>query len=269
MSGDHLVPVKETQIELRKEILKISAEGKYHNWAKIEVDFTFFNPGEEKTEIVGFVYSEPEGDFNGEPYLKDFSVNVNGQDIDHKNAKIDKDKLKDFQKKQDRAFYFPVTFKKGENKILHEYQYKTSGGIDVSYDIPYVLTTGTMWANGQIDDFTLIIDMGEKESYSVPEKLEKKEKVNWVVEDGKISSSFKGIYEERIYVSIGQNTKPLTFKKKDFKPSSELSVIKFSHIGYNESAKERYFPQPEKEIKLSEDEAKFVEFIKGLERPRR
>ncbi|MBL0016272.1 MAG: hypothetical protein IPP17_07460 [Bacteroidetes bacterium] len=54
--GNHLVPVKETVVQLKKEILKLKRIGDY---MAVDVYFEFYNPGPEKTEIVGFVTPPP------------------------------------------------------------------------------------------------------------------------------------------------------------------------------------------------------------------
>ena len=51
--------------------------------------------------------------------------------------------------------------------IKHTYNYDLSSSVYINYEFEYVLTAANRWANKQIDDFTLIIDIGEFETFSI------------------------------------------------------------------------------------------------------
>ena len=167
VQGSTLLPLQETQVELRKEILKFYI--KDFEWMDVDVDFTFYNPGNEKTVTVGFVTPPASGDVDEDedihPQIENFTVNVNGKDL-----KYEMKRMKDtsFQAGNqeingyDFVYYFPVTFQKGTNKIRHTYRFRGGGSVETQRDFNYQITTGKRWANKQIDDFELQIhpDLG-------------------------------------------------------------------------------------------------------------
>lgn len=58
-TGNTLVPLKETTIRLKKEILNLERKG---DWVQVDIYFEFFNPGPEKELTVGFVTPPADGD---------------------------------------------------------------------------------------------------------------------------------------------------------------------------------------------------------------
>ena len=84
MSGNQLIPINETQVELRKEILTIKREG---GNMLIDVDYTFYNPGKAKQVLMCFEAPMPRGaaDFRynpwkitrNHPFLEEFIVEIN------------------------------------------------------------------------------------------------------------------------------------------------------------------------------------------------
>jgi hypothetical protein len=66
------------------------------------------------------------------------------------------------------AYHFQAHFQPGLNIIHHTYRYQASVVAGYSYYLPYVLTAANRWANHQIDDFTLILDMGDCQSFYIP-----------------------------------------------------------------------------------------------------
>lgn len=194
-SGNFLVPVKETVISAKKEVLEITL-GK-DGYAYVTVDYTFYNAGEAKTVTMAF---EADAPYNADsrlsregihPFIHDFTVLFNGQSLQHRNAVVaspmsegattdltpfdltdwmgygeapDSIDLYDntiYNAKLDSfchiayAYYFDAPFREGENKVRHTYRYKMSYGVGRDYEVPYWLTPVTRWANGQVDDFTL------------------------------------------------------------------------------------------------------------------
>ena len=186
-SGNQLVPIQETDISIRKEVLTIGLQD--DNFASITVDYEFFNPGSTpKQLLMGF---EADPSYNDDyqfhpdgkhPHIHDFTVEMNGERLQYKNAvcqqgtpdgilplDMDKYQVSDMAvtvqpKDNDTLFipfsyvyYFEATFRPGLNKIRHTYKYRQSTSIGCCFEIDYKLTPAIRWANGQIDDFTLVI----------------------------------------------------------------------------------------------------------------
>jgi len=186
-SGNQLVPLQETDISVKKEILSISLLD--DGTAKVDVYYEFFNPSSKaKTLQMGF---EADPSYNDDyefhsngvhPHIKNFTVEINGQLMNYKNAVCvlsDKPEFKpaDMNKykvseevthlvnknNEDEylgfayVYYFNATFQPGINKVHHTYSYTLSETVGTLFELSYKLTPATRWANHQIDDFTLFI----------------------------------------------------------------------------------------------------------------
>lgn len=158
---------------------------------EVTVYYEFFNPKEDKKITVGFEAFSPEGDVDGapknghHPYMRDFNVELNNSVLKYNVAYVSdslynkKGKIKSLDLTKFNGnksgnyvdffyvYHFEANFKKGLNIIKHTYKYDLSGSIDYNYEFEYVLTAANRWANKQIDDFTLIIDTGEFETFSI------------------------------------------------------------------------------------------------------
>jgi hypothetical protein len=238
MAGNQLVPINETDISVKKEILYIK---KTQEFAEVSVYYEFFNPKDEKEIIVGFEAGIPLGDagfspVNGHhPYMFDFTVSLNGNFLpyqiafvknstytkNHKIQNIDPKSLDndvigdelDFQ----YVYHFKAKFKKGKNIVKHTYRYKLSRGVCYYYDFNYVLTAANRWANKQIDDFTPILDMGGFQTASIRKTFFKNTN-EWTFNGiGKIT-------ENPDYTNFYIQQGILVFEKKNFVPKGELSV---------------------------------------------
>nr|WP_314472896.1 YARHG domain-containing protein [uncultured Capnocytophaga sp.] len=238
MAGNQLVPINETDISVKKEILYIK---KTEEFAEVSVYYEFFNPKDEKEIIVGFEAGIPLGDagfspVNGHhPYMFDFTVSLNGNFLpyqiafvknstytkNHKIQNIDPKSLDndvigdelDFQ----YVYHFKAKFKKGKNIVKHTYRYKLSRGVCYYYDFNYVLTAANRWANKQIDDFTLILDMDDFQTASIRKTFFKNTN-EWTFNGiGKIT-------ENPDYTNFYIQQGILVFEKKNFVPKGELSV---------------------------------------------
>jgi hypothetical protein len=170
--GNTLVPLKETTIRLKKEILNLDRKG---DWMQVNIYFEFFNPGAERELTVGFVTPPASGDVLEEeakhPFVKDFMVMVGDKLLPYKIAKLEETGFKVSSKVSegyDFVYHFTVKFAKGITIIRHSYLYKGGGSVEAKQDFDYRLTTGTTWANSAIDDFELNIDMGDDSYFSVP-----------------------------------------------------------------------------------------------------
>ena len=196
-SGGQLVPVTETEIRVKKEILKLRKDGRR---MMVEVYYEFYNPTSDyKKLIVGFETPPPSGDFfvpegrdiyKEQPSIYNFSVRVNGERLNYKVAlypygsekALSQDQILRM-KRQDEVeggrdeinfeyvYYFDAVFKPGMNVVRHTYQYDASGSVDTEFEFAYDLTPACRWANGQIDDFTLIIDVGAPETFMIAQRF--------------------------------------------------------------------------------------------------
>lgn len=231
-TGNTLIPLKETTIRLKKEILNLERRG---DWMQVDIYFEFFNPGVEKELTVGFVTPPAEGDVNDEeakhPFVKDFMVMAGDRLLPFKIAKMDETGFKVASKTAngfDFVYYFNIKFSKGITIIRHSYLYKGGGSVEASKDFDYRLTTGTTWANSGIDDFELNIDMGDDSYFSIPASFGADLAVWQVAGIGRMSkSNFPIPYmpEEKgrlkmVYLRKGK----LQLRATAFKPLEDLSI---------------------------------------------
>ena len=96
-SGNQLIPITETEISVKKEILDITRQ--QDNKMLVHVYYEFFNPGNEKTLLVGFEAMPPGGAWGMEeeeykkitnhPYIYDFTVKINGKPLDYQVAHVE------------------------------------------------------------------------------------------------------------------------------------------------------------------------------------
>ncbi|MFT6244744.1 MAG: hypothetical protein ACJA0U_001028 [Salibacteraceae bacterium] len=237
--GNQLIPISESDISVKKEILTLKKIG--HDYIEVNVYYEFFNPNDAKDLIVGFEAFSPSGDVNGapkngnHPYMNDFTVDMNGKLLkyqiayvedslylkDNKVAGVDLDKFEG-QKEGNYidfyyVYYFNAHFKKGLNIVKHTYKYDLSGGICYNYNFEYVLTAATRWANKQIDDFTLIIEPDELESFQVSNTFFSSSEDWNLVGIGKSYDSGKS---STFHIRNGI----VVFEKNNFKPAGELYV---------------------------------------------
>lgn len=247
--GNQLVPTSETDITVRKEILTLK---KIRNqFIEVTVYYEFYNTGDEKEIIVGFEAFQPEGDVDGRskngkhPYMRDFTVELNKDILSYqvayvedstyaKNGVIKGKKFSDFSSTFDffYVYHFNAKFKKGLNIIKHTYNYDVSVGVSYNYFFEYVLTAANRWGNNQIDDFTLIIDNGEFETFNI-QKSFFKENSDWLIHGiGKMKDT---AHYENDALSFNIQKGTIIFQKKNFKPSGELFVFSNRYWPYDPS----------------------------------
>ncbi len=238
-SGNQLSPIEETDISITKEVLDIvrtteyGKDGYAKDYLSIMVDYTFYNPKKQKTLLVGFEASPPVGDVddrsvNGEhPYIKDFTVMMNNTLLAYNVATPSENRDGYY------VYHFNATFKQGLNKIIHTYKFPLSNSVMTRYNFDYILTAAKRWANKQIDDFTLNIDLGNNESFYI-ENAFFSDKDPWQVEDGRrinhanrFTDSFSNEVTQFITFSKG-----ISFSKKNFKPKGELSIVSPNELFY-------------------------------------
>ena len=279
MNGNQLIPVNETQVELRKEILTIKIE---RGNILIDVDYTFYNPGKSKTVLMGFEAPMPRGgaDFiydgwemtRKHPFLKKFIVEINGVRIPYKSDIVNKkafntigslagfpqeeiDLLNMRKYDSNRVMngyrttllqrdtqlsyhqflytyvyvnYFDAEFHPGINKVHHTYSFPISGTNDRPLSFEYILTAANRWANGQIDDFTLVIDMGSFSKFYMPQTFFQGTEL-WndvasmtVVDSTKATEWWEEYMNDYMLVIGDGSEKPLVYKQMNFKPKGEL-----------------------------------------------
>jgi hypothetical protein len=231
-TGNTLVPLKETTIRLKKEILNLERKG---DWMQVDIYFEFFNPGPEKELTVGFVTPPAGGDVSDEeakhPFVKDFMVMVEDQLLPYKIAKMEETGFKVNSKVAngyDFVYHFTVKFNKGITIIRHSYLYKGGGSVEADHDFDYRLTTGTTWANNGIDDFELNINMGGDSYFSVPASFGTAPATWQVAGIGRLSKNAFDVP----YMAESKSKLKMAFLRKgilqlravNFKPTEDLSV---------------------------------------------
>lgn len=230
--GNTLVPVQETTVELRKEILRLTRKG---DEMLVEVDFTFFNPGPEKTVIVGFVTPPASGDIGEEeaahPFISDFTAVVNGASRPFQIKRMEES---GFQLAEgvaegwDFVYHFDVTFLPGENRIQHSYTFRGGSSVEMIRDFSYRLTTGKTWANKAIGDFTLEIDMGEDAFFSIPNSFYDDQRLMpWQGKgETRISETMSGLFGTKIRMA-SQRGGHIALHLKDFRPDIDLVLYEY------------------------------------------
>lgn len=209
-SGSFLVPLKETDISVRKEVLEIALCK--DSFATVTVDYTFYNNSKDKTVTMAFEAAAPYNAWapfsrkGKHPFIQDFTVLFNGQELQHHNgiiasqydketdfAPLDMTQWKGYSEVPDSlfpmddvlvnpaepdsfctfayAYYFDAPFKQGENTVRHTYRYKMSYGVGREFEVPYSLAPATRWANGKVDDFTLRITTDDTRAILLPDTL--------------------------------------------------------------------------------------------------
>lgn len=230
--GNTLIPVKETVVELKTEYLRLKRDAGY---MVVDVDFTFHNPGPEKEVIVGFVTPPAGGDISeneaSHPQVFGFTVKVNGEDLDYKIARMERS---GFQLDEmvadgdDFVYHFPVTFKPGSNRIQHRYRYRGGSSVELLADFDYRITTGKMWANGEIGEFNLEIDMGDGAFYSIPTTFfDSTDEVPWKpIGETIISNPMRNFFESNVRM-VKQYGKGIQLRMENFKPDYDIFIAEY------------------------------------------
>jgi hypothetical protein len=234
VKGGTLIPFNETSIELRKEVLKFYIHE--YSWMKVDVYFEFFNPGEAKKMIVGFVTPPADGDVReydqNHPAIKDFVVIVNGDSLKYKVKRMDQTTFAGKvtnENAQDFVYYFEVDFKKGLNVIQHKYIYKGGSSVEAFRDFQYQVTTGKRWANKKINDFELQLHL-DNGIFWVPATFWKnKRSVKWNISGNgsiknKVDSLYPGNEDAQLIRYVHLNNGYLYFKESNFAPDIDIDL---------------------------------------------
>ncbi|NNE66523.1 MAG: YARHG domain-containing protein [Pyrinomonadaceae bacterium] len=232
--GNNLIPMQETQVELRKEVLKFYVTD--FGWMEVDVDFTFFNPGPAKEVVVGFVTPPAGGDTDEEqhPQIKNFTVNVNGKKLPYKMKRMGETSFSFVKLKFDEVdyvYYFTVRFEPGSNRIRHTYTYRGGGSVELQRDFEYQITTGKRWANRQIDDFEMQVHL-DNGVYSIPASFRNDGKLaNWnIVGHGVIAPTPRSWFgDDSPKIRMAHlNRGYLSLKEKDFKPDNDIMFAEYN-----------------------------------------
>ncbi len=256
-NGNQLIPLVENEISITKEILTLT---KKEQDLYVDVYYEFFNPSNSKELLVGFEAPPPSGDSqlypqkNGEhPYINDFTVTLNNQKLKYKISYVTKDKyiknnkvigkkLSEIRQSYEDdnygnyenykyVYHFKANFLKGKNIIQHRYKFVLSNSVMEYYNFDYILTAANRWANKQIDDFTLNINIGEFESFNLYQTFFDN-KDDWKLEgrgNFHLDTLNYDYYNESITkkksIKFNIINGTLTFKKSNFKPKGELILF--------------------------------------------
>ncbi len=253
MDGNQLIPLQENDISIRKEVLTITEQAKTDapkftaespRFA-VDVDYTFYNPGEEKTVLMGFEAGIPYNGFKDiakeHPYMKDFSVSLNAEKIPYQVKFVGEPLAVDsnmtdvsikkvtavwntdaaFDSGYRYAYYFKATFKHGENKLRHRYQFSSKDSVSSLTELGYLLTPANRWANKQIDDFTLHINLLSGEHVYIERTFFDSAK-HWSANGQAKPYIF---YDELKMMRFDVAGNRLIFQQKNFHPAGELSLM--------------------------------------------
>lgn len=256
VKGNQLIPITETNISVKKEILTLKKIA--NKYIEATVYYEFDNPGADKKLTVGFEAFSPTGDVDGtpkngqHPNIRSFTVQLNNQTIPYnvayvedstyiKNGIVKSKKLSEIKASITNVnevnfyyvYHFQATFKKGMNIIKHNYQYDVSSGVDLLYDFEYVLTAANRWGNKQIDDFTLILDMGEFETFCINKGFFTQAN-QWQIKGiGKVNdlkakdNVNEGVDALKFHIRKGT----VVFQKMNFHPNGELFLYAQRYLG--------------------------------------
>lgn len=254
-NGNQLIPIVETDISVKREVLNITRQGDY---AIVDVYYEFFNPTKQKTLLVGFEAPSPYNAFfnfsdyhDQHPFISDFTVNMNGKDLPYRVALVVDDSLyykggnfiyADTQGMKNRlgtpldaqyVYHFTAVFQPGLNTVHHQYKYRFSSHIGSTATLYYTLTAANRWANHQIDDFTLNIDMGQHTTFSIPitffENISEWQFCGIGLCKKTPPISQVGVCENE-YITFHIQHGYITLHKENFHPKGELSVQHFHYV---------------------------------------
>lgn len=216
--------------------------------------YEFYNDGDAKEMLIGFEAMSPSGDVSAlpikghHPYISDFTVMVNNENLIYQVAKV-RDSVyfqngvfneianSDYELSENiqyvdffYVYYFDCRMKKGLNIVKHTYRQELSSSVVERYSFDYILSAAGRWRGGVINDFTLILDMGEFERYSIAK--------SFFVSDENWHHSSNGLILERLlddvvdwdfsWMTVIVDSVPFKFIKRDFKPEGELHISAFS-----------------------------------------
>ena len=267
-SGNQLIPITETDISVKKEVLTLNRVGDH---IEVTVYYEFFNPVGEKELLVGFEAKSPYNSsldpfkvFPRHPHIRNFKVAMNGEPLTYDIANVEDGRYvnEKYQFSQyysngrfinwtpqqiedtlaawgdppglpiDYVYHFKAKFRPGLNIIYHTYDFDLSFSIGEEYYFPYVLTAANRWANHQIDDFLLLVNMGDRESFSIdPDFFQSPDEWRFLGK-GKATAYGSPYPTERDVPVFHVQEGSLSFRKANFHPEGELYLRKSNTINY-------------------------------------
>ena len=255
LSGNQLVPLKETDISIAKEVLTISICD--DGYANVDVQYEFMNNGKAKTVQMGFEANAPYNDgaqLNTEgrhPYITNFTVTMNGAPLSYNNAIVASsyEGTTDFERLDLNrwkvaddvewnamkevgtdsivafayAYFFEAPFKEGLNTVHHTYRYLMSYGVGRTFEIPYWLKPAMRWANHQIDDFTLRIKAeNTAKHFCFEDSLFQGQPFRITEGTGKVRTTLRFGEVEMVEVSLRNGT--IEWHGRNFVPRSNITI---------------------------------------------
>ena len=263
--GTHLIPIAETDISVKKEVLTLNRVGEK---IQVTVYYEFFNPADQKEVLVGFEAAAPDTYFNEQsvnnfpehPYMSNFKVVLNGEPLSYEIAHVSQydenwkyipnpeyyvdGKIKSATPKElvleewlshsEEAeavghplyvYHFNALFRPGLNIIQHTYDF------DISYErngftseFYYILTAANRWANHQIDDFTLYVNMSDHTSFHISPRFFKSAEEWEIKGTGKytIGTIPYQVKADSIFFHMQHGN--IRFHKENFHPEGELLI---------------------------------------------
>lgn len=277
VNGNQLMPITETDIRVKKEILTLNRiddtiqVNVYYEFfnpgSEKEVLVGFEADG-------GSI--PPYDTLPQHPCITNFKVIMNGDSLDYTVTPVDYHygdngkytdpyyidgriqgmSLEQYQKELseveapeaicDFVYHFNAKFRPGLNIIQHTYDfvlsyaqvYSEQGYEGFADFFPYILTAANRWANNQIDDFTLIINMGDRTSFHISPTFYYSAS-QWTFL-GKGRTSLNTIKEAKEYVQFHVIQGSVQFHQENFHPKGELRISDlyrdFDFNGYGTSA---------------------------------
>lgn len=257
--GNHLIPINETDISVRKEVLTLNRVG---NHIEVTVYYEFFNPVGTKELLVGFEAQSPYNGidpmttFPNHPYIDNFSVILNGEPLKYEianvplsyydngkiipNNYVHNGRIQGWTRKQcedsiaawedvavpfDYVYHFKAKFRPGLNIIQHTYDFDLSFSVEEEFYFPYVLTAANRWANHQIDDFTLNINLGEHVSFHLFPEFFKSADEWKILGKGKYTLDTSwGLTDDKPTPVFHIQEGSISFHKDNFHPEGELRI---------------------------------------------
>ncbi len=255
VNGSQLVPAHDTNIAITKEVLSIDLND--DGFARVDVQYEFDNRGGEEMVTMGFEAMAPYNDgekFNPggrHPHIFDFSVVMNGEQVQYKNALMNVDdtsftpldmkiyRPSEYMEEGDGnqlintktkelvdfaySYYFQARFKPGKNVIHHTYRYRMSNGVGRAFEVPYWLTPALRWANHQIDDFTLRISTPTFKHFWIEQKVFQGGQFNVISGKGKTRVAPNVDMEGHYEIALWNGT--VEWHKRNFVPSDNFAII--------------------------------------------
>lgn len=262
--GNQLIPIKESNISVSKEVLYIQ---KVDDKINVSVRYEFFNPGNEKTILMGFEAPAPsengmpaeivhEQIYKSHPCIHNFNVTVNDEWLEYKVAHVSNDLFINRQEEYEPVKYgstipdmsfnafqtkykeneemdvpftyvysFEAKFKKGANLVCHNYSFDLSHSVENFFWFDYILSAANRWAGGKIGSFTLLIDMGDVKDFSIMKGFFSSPS-EWSF-DGKMTAQPSDALYSADWMNVTLNSGMMTFHKDNFRPMKELNICRF------------------------------------------